>query len=123
METYNPSNSKARAVGVYCIAASILAFVLSVGMPGIGWMIAALALIVSGLPGLGGASRYTIAVLTLSTFHLFSLGPMSAVGQGGVSGASMPFLTIFIIVPFLAAVIPLFLALIRARRIKKHADM
>ncbi|MGH8808159.1 MAG: hypothetical protein ACREX0_09810 [Noviherbaspirillum sp.] len=99
-------------IGVFSIFLSCFSFLLSLGMPGVGWVMAALALILASLltPFIG--RRYVSVALIVSSVHLFTIGPLSFLHQPvGAQGSMPPLSTIIVVVvvPFAIALFSLFL--------------
>ena len=98
------------AIGIFSILVSVFSFLLSLAMPGVGWAMAALALIAASAltPFLG--KRYVIITLVVSSVHLFTFGPLSVLHQSsGTQGSSATlFLVIFVILPVATALVSIF---------------
>jgi hypothetical protein len=113
MHVTTKSHPKRRSftwIGVSCLALSTFAILLSIGMPGVGWMVAVGGLIVCSAitPWIG--KRYLAGSLVVSILHLFSFGPLALLG-GAVSTRAWPpawFLACFVAFPLLLAVMTLF---------------
>jgi hypothetical protein len=58
---------------------SVFAFLLSLGMPGVGWALAAIVLIVTSLLTRFIGKAYIGAALSVTLIHLFTLGPLAQV--------------------------------------------
>jgi hypothetical protein len=103
--------------GIFCSCLSFLALLLSVALPGVGWVLAALTVITNSLlvPFIG--RRYVIIALIVSGIHLFSFGPLSLISAGGQGQAPMTFLLAFVIVPAVIAVLSILFPKLNA---KKH---
>ncbi|MDF3036165.1 MAG: hypothetical protein K0S28_1439 [Paucimonas sp.] len=95
--------------GVLCVVLSVTAILLSLGMPGVGWIMAVAVLILCsvGTPRLN--KRYLAGSLAVSVLHLFSFGPLTILG-GATSMRSWPpvwFVVLFVALPLGLAVIML----------------
>jgi hypothetical protein len=107
------SHAKRRSftwIGFFCLVLSVFTILLSIGMPGVGWMVAAGVLIVCSAitPWIG--KRYIAGSLVVSILHLFSFGPLPLLG-GAAAVHSWPpvwFLACFVAFPLLLAVMTLF---------------
>lgn len=89
---------------------SFFSFMLSLALPGVGWLLAVITLTtISLLTHLIGRG-YVIVTLIVSTIHLFTFGPLSLLGQSGVESAQLPifYLIIFVIVPAVLALFSIF---------------
>lgn len=97
----------------WCVAAgrvvallSMMSILLSVGMPGVGWLMAALMLFVASASAPLCGSRPLALTIVLSIVHLVSFGPFAGLRQqDGVEGS---FVLIFIVVPFAIAIMVLY---------------
>lgn len=93
---------------VFLIILSGLSIIISLGMPGVGWVISALVVIVASLMApLIGISTVAIA-LAISLVHLVTFGPMA--GFRLQPGVDTGFGLIAIVVPFLVGFIVLLVA-------------
>jgi hypothetical protein len=72
---------------------------LSLGMPGVAWMMAVSALLVNSLlvpwAGRGGL----LVTLVVSSVHLFTFGPLSLIGQSGTGQLSVDQLIAMVLLP------------------------
>ena len=86
-------------VGVLCSLASFVSLLLSLAMPGIGWLVAASALIVTSLlvPLIG--KKYVVTTFVIDSIHLFTFGPLSLLGQSGPLQLPAFYFIVFIIIP------------------------
>lgn len=78
-------------------------------MPGVGWTVGVLTLITASLlvPFIG--RKYVITVFIVNSIHLFTLGPLSRLGQSGPVQPSPIFLAIFVFVPAAIALVSILL--------------
>jgi hypothetical protein len=92
---------------MFSILVSVFSFLLSVAMPGVGWVMAAIALIATSLLAPFIGKRYVIIALIVSSIHLFTFGPLSAWRQSSGTHGSLPilFLAISVILPIATALI------------------
>jgi hypothetical protein len=98
-------------IGVLCCIFSFFAFLLSIGMPGVGWIAAVAVLMVCSALTPWTGKRYLVGSLAVSILHLFSFGPLPVLG-GAAAIRSWPppwFLVFFIALPLILAVTTLFL--------------
>ena len=99
-------------IGVFLIFLSFFSFFLSLGMPGIGWVMAAVSLTLISMltPYIG--KRYAIISLILSSIHLFTVGPLSTLRHSSSTETLHLFSSLFFIIavllPFVAAFISIF---------------
>lgn len=94
------------ALGIGLVALSILAVVVSVGAPGIGWMLAVVTLYAGGLSAPRTGRRQLLAVLAIGLLHLFLVGPLAGFRWiGGGPGAG--FVIFFVALPLATASIAL----------------
>jgi hypothetical protein len=95
-------------VGIFCSIVSFISFLLSLALPGVGWFVATFTLIATSLlvPFIG--KRYVIVTFIVNSIHLFTLGPLSLLGQSGPLQLPIFYLVIFIIVPTVIALISIF---------------
>ncbi|RZI40497.1 hypothetical protein EGT07_22920 [Herbaspirillum sp. HC18] len=98
-------------VCVCCAYLSLLAFVMSLGLPGVGWAVGMLALVTVSLLSHWGGRKYVVVTFLISTVHLFTLGPLSGLGKSTHQGDQPPvfFLIIFVIVPMTIALLSIFM--------------
>lgn len=104
-------------IGAFCTVASGLALLLSLPMPGVGWLLAALALTAVSLmtPLIGRG--YVLVSLIVSTVHLFTFGPLSIlVTEFQLAQVPTFYLLIFVVMPFGIALLSIFLPICCARR-------
>lgn len=88
----------------------MVALLLSLGMPGVGWIIAVAVLILCSASTPWLNRRYLACSLAVSLLHLFSFGPLTILG-GAISMRSWPpvwFVVFFVALPLVLAVIMLF---------------
>lgn len=87
---------------------------MSLGLPGIGWVVAALTLVLTSflVPWIG--RKYVTVTLGISVIHVLTFGPLSLLGQ---SRPVLPtfFLIVFVIAPIVIALISLFFPIERFR--------
>lgn len=88
-------------------------------MPGVGWMVAVVVLIVCSAMTPWTGKRYIRGSLVVSLLHLFSFGPLPLMGRAASVRSWPPswFLACFVALPLLLAVIALFFG---GRRSKVH---
>jgi hypothetical protein len=98
-------------VGAFFIFLATFSIFLSLAMPGVGWVIAAFGMIMTGLsvPLLG--KRSAGIVLVIGLVHLFTLGPMA--GFRVQPGVGTGFGTIAVLVPFLVNLLAILLGMRR----------
>jgi hypothetical protein len=95
------------AAGVFCVAVALLAFLMSLPAPGLGWIVAAGALVLTGVLTRWIGKSFASAVLAISVAHLLTLGPLSPLTRHTLASLPGSFAVIFIIIPVLVALIPL----------------
>jgi hypothetical protein len=99
-------------VGVFFLFISLISLLVSLAMPGVGWLIAASSLMAISLltPFIG--ANYVIASLIVSAIHLFSLGPFSGMrtSVGLPAGMTTEFVIVTVVIPAAAAFISIFLS-------------
>lgn len=106
---------RVRTIGrALCPGLALLACVLGLGAPGLGWMLGALALIAAAVWSRRIGKRRLAFVLAVSVGHLFTLGPLAS--TAGASAMPVPFLVIFVLVPVLAGLLALFMPASRTTR-------
>jgi len=102
--------------GVFCSVSSVFALLLSLPMPGVGWLLAALVLMAVSLltPWIGRS--YVTVSLIVSVFHLFTFGPLSLL-QSESPFVHLPtfYLLFFIVVPLGIAFLSIFLPMCARR--------
>lgn len=103
------------APGVFLVVQSALAVVISVGAPGIGWMLAVVTLYVGGLAARRIARGQLLAVFVIALLHLFLFGPFA--GFRWISGNPGAGLVIFFVaLPLVTAALALCLPMIWRRK-------
>jgi hypothetical protein len=103
-----------RLVGAVSVFFSVFSILLSVAMPGVGWVIAAINIFLASVltPMIG--RRFLGICLGITVVHLFSFGPLSDVQSS--LGLPLYFSVIFILVPMVAAVATMLAPIYRARK-------
>ncbi|NRR29518.1 hypothetical protein HSX11_04885 [Oxalobacteraceae bacterium] len=88
---------------------SLLSIVLSLGAPGIGWVVAVVSLALASFLSRLTGKKYVAMSLMLSIFHLFSFGPLAGMfsASNPVAQISVGFLIGFVALPFTLAVLSL----------------
>jgi hypothetical protein len=85
-------------LGAGLILLSVLALVLSLGAPGLGWMLAVAVFYCGGLLAPRVARGQLVAVLLLGLFHLFWIGPLAGFRwPSGDTGAALA--VFFLVLP------------------------
>ncbi|UOD30342.1 hypothetical protein INH39_00870 [Massilia violaceinigra] len=106
-------------VAAACILLSLVSMVVSLGAPGIGWMIAAAILIIATFmtPLIGRLKLGICFVITV--IHLFTFGPMSLLGLTFTLDPGFIFL--FALTPLLVALASLLRPLSQRRKTKTRS--
>jgi hypothetical protein len=103
--TDSRATRRGRWLGATCVFLSFLALPFSLGAPGIGWTVTAVALSASSLLAPIAGRRQTCASLVLGIINLLTLGPLSLLGPPvQLEAMPMSFLAFFVVAPFLLAV-------------------
>ena len=92
----------AMLVKAFLILLSSLSIVISLGMPGVGWIISALTLIVASLLAALIGKRSVGVVLGISLVHLVSFGPLA--GFDVQPGTGYGFVAITVVLPILLGI-------------------
>lgn len=85
-------------------------------MPGVGWVVAILALVVVSVLAPFSGRRYVSVTLVVSGIHLFTVGPLSLLGQSGPDWPPVAELVIFVILPIVIALASVFVPIYFSRK-------
>lgn len=105
-------------LGVFCCFLSLLALLLSVALPGVGWVLAALTVITTSLLAPFIGRTFVIVTLILSGIHLFTFGPLSLIGTNGPVQVPTKFLLIFVIIPAAIAILSILISMWKTKKQK-----
>jgi hypothetical protein len=83
----------------FLIFLSVFSIVISLGMPGVGWIVSVLTLIIASLVAALIGKRPVAVVLGISLVHLVSFGPLA--GFDVQPGVGYSFAAITVVLPFL----------------------
>lgn len=89
----------AMLVKSFLIFLSVSSIVISLGMPGVGWVVSALTLTIASLAAALIGKRPVAIVLGISLVHLVSFGPLA--GFEVQPGTGYGFAAITVVLPFL----------------------
>jgi hypothetical protein len=67
-----------------------MSILISLAMPGIGWLVAVMGLTVTALLSPFIGKTYVVISLAASVIHALTLGPLSVVGQSGTNLSQLP---------------------------------
>ena len=95
-----------RVIGISYVALSLIAIVVSLGMPGVGWVTAAFLLVLGSAFARYVGGPYLVCAWNVSLVHLFTFGPM----PGFRWAPDLPkwFALIFVLAPILAVPVTIF---------------
>jgi hypothetical protein len=110
MDVKRRSGSRGRRLkwitGVFLVFLSVFSILVSLAMPGVGWTISAVTLIVASLSSPLIGKQYIGAALVISMVHVFTLGPLA--GFRLQPGMEMGFTAVAVVLPFLVGLSFLF---------------
>jgi hypothetical protein len=104
-KTGNQRRDTHQFAGMFFVELSFFSILVSLGMPGVGWVMSAFALVACSFSSPFVGRQYLAVSFATSLVHLFSVGPLSGFQLG--ADRSVAFLILLVALPLAVAVVSL----------------
>jgi hypothetical protein len=101
--------------GAGFVLLSVVSVALSLGAPGLGWLLATITMVVLSLCSRLVGQRWLYICLAVTAIHLFTFGPLGG-GSGSALGSNWSIGLVFAAIPFIAGIAALVTTHLQSRK-------